>query len=257
LTLQYFLTLPLFHFLTAQTVQTISVLSALLKKTGTGIDMYELCRRKKIIQQKVVHIAKEKEKALLDGRIFMEAKELESLKQELKLPEWSPILIFAPNSVVVNWERDFKTWGYFSVALYQGIGRDKALESVENGMTEVLVCAHSMLQGTNDFGYLIGSKVKWKIVVMDEFHLLKNDKSQMAQNLKKLRDDHGSVIFGLTGTLMQNKHKELWVLIDLTRPEYLGEWNSFSVEYSKPIMLSRWARLIVKTRSIVFPIEEH
>jgi SNF2 family DNA or RNA helicase len=42
-----------------------------------------------------------------------------------------------------------------------------------------------------------------------------------------------------SGTLMQNRHDELFYLMDLVRPSLLGDWNSFNNDISKPITYAR------------------
>jgi SNF2 family DNA or RNA helicase len=49
--------------------------------------------------------------------------------------------------------------------------------------------------------------------VVDEFHGFKNGDAKLASNLRELRDECACAIVGLTGTLMQNDHKELWYVI--------------------------------------------
>lgn len=167
-----------------------------------------------------------------------DGKNIEVFK-ELALPEWSPVLIIAPNSVVPNWERDFKTWAHFNVAVYRGAGRASALESVENGIAEVLICGDSTIQGVHSFNALDSAIIKWKIIVVDEFHKFKNEEKHLATNLRRMRDRHGCVVLGLTGTLMQNNHKELWNLVDIVAKDFLGPWSRFEEEYAKSIQLSR------------------
>jgi SNF2 family DNA or RNA helicase len=41
------------------------------------------------------------------------------------------------------------------------------------------------------------------------------------------------------GTLMQNRHDELFYLMNLVRPNLLGDWDSFSNDISKPITYAR------------------
>ena len=76
--------------------------------------------------------------------------------------------------------------------------------------------------------------------MIDEFHTFKNEKSHLAKNLTIFRDKLSCVVIGLTGTLMQNDHKELWTLIDLTSKGYLGTWKEFEKKYANPIKWSRY-----------------
>jgi SNF2 family DNA or RNA helicase len=213
---------------------------ALFRKTGTDYDLAELKRRKKMVERRIEQTQHEKDKALLEGRIYREPAIDKDYLDELALPKWSPILIIAPNAVVANWIEDFDTWAHVSVAVYQGSGRAAALESVENGISEVLVCGDSTIQGVESFNALDSAKVKWKVIVVDEFHKFKNETKHLATNLRRMRDRHGCVVLGLTGTLMQNNHKELWNLVDIVAKDFLGPWGQFEDLFAKPIQLSRY-----------------
>lgn len=210
----------------------------MFRKTGTGLDLLELSRRKKIVEARIARIQSEKEKALMAGNAFIEKKDEDVLK-EIGLPAWSPVLIVAPNSVITNWVDDFKTWAHFSVAVYGGAEREAALESVENGVAEVLVCGHSMIGSSKHFQALKAAKVQWKVVIVDEFHVFKNVNKNLATNLRAMRDVHQCIVVGLTGTVMQNAHNELWNLVDIVAKDHLGPYTQFDMEYARPIKLSR------------------
>ena len=182
----------------------------------------------------------EQEKALMEGRIYRDNGMSKDFLKDLSLSEWSHVLIIAPNAVVANWVEDFKTWAHFNVAVYQGTERASALEQVENGIAEVLVCGDSTIQGVESFNALDSAKVKWKLIIVDEFHKFKNESKHLATNLRRMRDRHGCVVLGLTGTLMQNNHKELWNLVDVVAKDFLGPWSQFEDEYAKSIQLSRY-----------------
>lgn len=175
----------------------------------------------------------------MEGRIHRNDGMTSDFLKDLSLPQWSPALIIAPNAVVTNWVEDFKTWAHFSVAVYQGAERASALERIENGIAEVLICGDSTIQGVDSFTALDSAKVTWKIIVVDEFHKFKNETKHLATNLRRMRDRHGCVVLGLTGTLMQNNHKELWNLVDIVAKDFLGPWLQFEEEYAKSIQLSR------------------
>jgi len=162
----------------------------------------------------------------------------EDFSKGVDLPEWSPILIIAPNSVISHWMKDLKTWGHFSAVSYQGKGRDGALESVNNGLAEIMVAGHSMIGRVQDANKLIESK-PFKLVIVDELHKAKNEKTVAAKSLRKLRDEHNCVIIGLTGTVMQNRHKELWNAVDVVAPGYFGSIDDFEEDYGQAISLSR------------------
>jgi SNF2 family DNA or RNA helicase len=46
-------------------------------------------------------------------------------------------------------------------------------------------------------------------------------------------------VIGMTGTLMQNDHSELWNLVDLVETDYLGTYQDFNNRVSIPIKIAR------------------
>jgi SNF2 family DNA or RNA helicase len=68
---------------------------------------------------------------------------------------------------------------------------------------------------------------------------LQNKDGWLSTHLRKLKSDHRSLVLGMTGTLMQNDHNELWNLIDLVETGYLGTWEQFKSEVSIPIKIGR------------------
>lgn len=76
------------------------------------------------------------------------------------------------------------------------------------------------------------SDVKWNVVIVDEAHRLKNEKSKLYEaclQIKTLRR------YGLTGTIMQNKIMELFNLFDWVSPGSLGTREHFRDYYDEPL----------------------
>jgi DNA excision repair protein ERCC-6-like 2 len=174
------------------------------------------------------------QQALESGDLYRPVAESTDTSMEL---EWGPVLILAPSSVLDAWVTAFKVWGYFSVALYQKDARKDILENIKLGSVEILVAGHSRIQSDESATALC--KIPWKLVIIDEFHKMKNVNSCLSKNLRSLRDAHDSILLGLTGTMMQNDHKELWNQFDIISKGFLGRWEDFRDKISKPIMISR------------------
>ena len=126
-----------------KTIQVISFLSAIMKKTG---DKRDIDRRRK-------HVS----------RIQDTSKDW---KKRRVLPPanatWPTCLIIAPSSVVGNWEREFETvrailwiisptltvaqWGYFEVGMYVGgkNERSEVLHDFKLGRLDVRKCLHNL-----------------------------------------------------------------------------------------------------------------
>lgn len=195
-----------------KTVQVIGLLSALLKKKGDGSDLVELIRRKNIARKTLTDFQNFRDDALEQGNVPAMESAQEHLLRRNTLPDWAPILIIAPNSVLKNWVNDFATWGHFSVVEYRGENKESALEQIQLGGAEILLMGKSVTTSEGSFGAILNLKgnVRWKLIIVDEFHQFKTFNNKMANNLRELRNTHTRNVIGLTGTLMQNNHFELW-----------------------------------------------
>ncbi|XP_062105982.1 switch 2 [Humulus lupulus] len=145
-----------------------------------------------------------------------------------QLGQKGPVLIVCPSSVIRNWENEFSKWASFSVSAYHGANRDLVFEKLEACVVEVLITSFDTyrIQGRTL------SNVKWEIVIVDEAHKLKNDKSKLYEaclGIKTLKR------FGLTGTVMQNKIMELFNLFDWVAPGALGTREHFREFYDEPL----------------------
>lgn len=158
-----------------KTVQVMSLLSALFEKTGTALDVLAIQKRKELVKAFVQQRKRDVETALLQGRVMEASKSQDfSITQEMQLPaRWWPVLIVVPPTVLENWQNEFARFTHFSVAIYSDRGRDAALAQVTSGMAEVLLTKRSTYANPTDFQALNSIPVKWKLVVIDEFHIWK------------------------------------------------------------------------------------
>lgn len=209
-----------------KTIQIIALLAALLKKTGTGLDVLELKRRR----LRIAEIKRAIEDDLRCGKIVQR-----DIRSEAGLPAWSPVLLVVPPTLCRHWEDDLTKWGHFTVAtMKSGCNKARELEKISNGEAEILICARSLFHDTALL------EVDWKLVVIDEFHsLFKNVKGKLSYCLRKLKLRISGKVIGLTGTLMQNNHEELWNLVDLVEEGLLQTWIDFKESFADPIKFSR------------------
>ena len=82
-------------------------------------------------------------------------------------------------------------------------------------------------------------QVRWEYAVLDEGHIIRNPKAQVARAAKRLRAARRLI---LSGTPLQNHALELWSLFDFLMPGYLGTQLAFQREYALPIHASQGAR---------------
>lgn len=191
-----------------KTIQVISFLSAIMKKQGIVTDKN---RRRK-------HVSK-----LQDRKAWRERKELPPADAT-----WPTCLIIAPSTVVHNWEREFKTWGYFEVGMYNGTPteREAVLHDFKMGRFDVVMTSFDLARREID----ALDTLPWSCIIVDEVHRVKNETAKITvayHQFSCLRR------FGLTGTTIQNSYKEMWTILHWTNPDRLGtsrQWHGFVVK---------------------------
>lgn len=155
-----------------KTVQVISVLSAFLRKTGTGVDSLVLEERKKQVKEFKEKVATLEMDAMLGLGSFKPKEErIQLFRDNLNLPAYMPILLIVPSSVLDNWAYEFDLWGHFSVAMFRDSEREAALEAVLYGDAEVMVVGHKLFGMAAQFKKI--NAIPWKLCVVDEFHVFK------------------------------------------------------------------------------------
>ena len=72
------------------------------------------------------------------------------------------------------------------------------------------------------------SQIHWDLILIDEAHKLKNNQTQNYKLVKSLTKDRCLM---LTATPLQNNIYELWALLDLLHPGFLGTKTKFTEEF--------------------------
>ncbi|XVF20822.1 hypothetical protein REPUB_Repub12eG0035700 [Reevesia pubescens] len=149
------------------------------------------------------------------------------LKENQVRPK-GPVLIICPTSVIHNWECEFSRWASFNVSVYHGSSRELILEKLQANGVEVLVTSFDTFR----IHGIVLSEIKWEIVIVDEAHRLKNEKSKLYTVCLEITTCRR---IGLTGTIMQNKIMELFNLFDWAAPGSLGTREHFREFYDEPL----------------------
>ncbi|BFI27867.1 DNA excision repair protein ERCC-6-like 2 [Marchantia polymorpha subsp. ruderalis] len=137
-------------------------------------------------------------------------------------------LIICPTSVLQNWDQEIEAWGEFRVGTYFGLQREVVLGKIKAKEVEIVLTSHDTFR-------IHGEelcKIKWDLVIVDEAHRLKNDKSHLYMKCMQLPTKRR---FGLTGTVMQNTYLELFNVFEWATPGCLGSREHFKEYYSGPI----------------------
>uniref|UniRef100_A0A8C1MBF3 Chromodomain helicase DNA binding protein 1-like n=1 Tax=Cyprinus carpio TaxID=7962 RepID=A0A8C1MBF3_CYPCA len=127
-----------------------------------------------------------------------------------------PFLVLCPLSVLENWRQELERFcPSLSVICYTGDKERRAelqKELRNDQHFHVLLTTYEMC--LKDARYL--KSWKWKILVVDEAHRLKNQESLLHQTLKEVTRLHFHLL--LTGTPIQNNLQEVYSLLTFIQP---------------------------------------
>ncbi|KAM7270265.1 hypothetical protein ACFE04_029479 [Oxalis oulophora] len=145
---------------------------------------------------------------------------------------WGPHLIVVPTSVMLNWETEFLKWcPAFKILTYFGSAKERKLKRQgwmkPNSFHICITTYRLVIQDSKVF-----KRKKWKYLILDEAHLIKNWKSQRWQTLLNFNSKRRIL---LTGTPLQNDLMELWSLMHFLMPHIFQSHQEFKDWFSNPI----------------------
>ncbi|KAK9058759.1 hypothetical protein SSX86_023601 [Deinandra increscens subsp. villosa] len=145
---------------------------------------------------------------------------------------WGPHLIVVPTSVMLNWETEFLKWcPAFKILTYFGSAKERKHKRQgwmkQNSFHVCITTYRLVIQDSKIF-----KRKKWKYLILDEAHLIKNWKSQRWQTLLNFNSKRRIL---LTGTPLQNDLMELWSLMHFLMPHVFQSHQEFKDWFSNPI----------------------
>ena len=145
---------------------------------------------------------------------------------------WGPHLIVVPTSVMLNWEVEFKKWApAFKLLTYFGTAKERKLKrqgwSKPNAFHVCITTYRLITQDARVF-----RRKKWKYLILDEAHMIKNWRSQRWQTLLNFNSKRRLLI---TGTPLQNDLMELWSLMHFLMPHVFQSHSEFKNWFSSPL----------------------
>merc|ERR1719330_1528375 len=146
-----------------------------------------------------------------------------------------PYLIIVPLSTLSNWMLEFDKWAPSVVALaYKGSpqGRKGVQAQVKSGRFNALVTTYEYV--IKDKAIL--SKIRWKYMIIDEGHRMKNHHCKLTQILNTYYTSNNRLL--LTGTPLQNKLPEMWALLNFLLPSIFKACNTFEQWFNAPFAIT-------------------
>ncbi len=156
-----------------------------------------------------------------------------------------PALVVCPASVVHNWVREAERFVPSMRILVLGRGPERKKQRRRWQKFDLIVTNYALFRQDQDFWHDIGLRG----VIFDEAQNLKNPDAAVTRVARKLQAKHR---LALTGTPFENRALDLWSIVDLLTPGYLGSRSSFSARFDRTELPSHQRRLLAaKLRPIL------
>ncbi|OWZ18250.1 hypothetical protein PHMEG_0007693 [Phytophthora megakarya] len=134
-----------------------------------------------------------------------------------------PHIIIVPKSTVGNWMRELKRWCPSIKAFkFMGSKEERAVqrETVVKKDFDALVLSYEVAIIEKS----ILQKIKWRYLLIDEAHRVKNENSKLSRVVREFKVEHRLLI---TGTPLQNNLHELWALLNFLLPDVFSDAEDF------------------------------
>ncbi|KAI5170845.1 DNA excision repair protein ERCC-6 [Nematocida sp. LUAm3] len=146
------------------------------------------------------------------------------------------ILILAPNSVLNTWKNEWIKMKA-EVPLLILSANDKNIgETLRKSEGRHVVCMGYDLAQRKGKTLM---RMAFDILVLDEAQRIKNKETKISILCRRIDSRIKACI---TGTPVQNNLSELWSIVDMVSPGYLGDANRFKIEVEDPIRKSKLKR---------------
>jgi SNF2 family DNA or RNA helicase len=167
---------------------------------------------------------------------------LQELQSQPAAEVRGPFLIVAPLSLIGQWQSELASWAPdMNVVLYHGSADAREflvkeefyyteqfvpkanvskLKKLHITKFHVLITTFEVV--LKDIGVL--AKIKWRALLVDEAHRLKNSNSKLFEELAAVPRDYCVL---LTGTPIANATEELWALLHFANPTIFADKEDF------------------------------
>ena len=159
-----------------------------------------------------------------------------------------PSLLVCPTSIIGNWERELARFSpELSFYTHHGAGRKKDQAFLDAARTHDLVITSYALV-PRDLEYL--SRLSFAVIILDEVQNIKNAHTKQFQAVRSLSSQHR---IALTGTPVENHLTELWAIMEVLNPGFLGSLTTFQKTYANPIEKGGASEKAAELRRMIRP----
>jgi SNF2 family DNA or RNA helicase len=159
-----------------------------------------------------------------------------------------PTLVICPTSVVGNWRHELARFAPgLRVLVHHGSARASGDEFPTAAAShDVVLSTYSLMH--RDEASL--TQVKWDGVVLDEAQNIKNASTRAAQAARAIGANWR---VAMTGTPVENRLADLWSILQVINPGYLGSAEEFRREFVLPIERASDADATARLKALTAP----
>ncbi|XP_028404459.1 transcription activator BRG1-like isoform X2 [Dendronephthya gigantea] len=146
-----------------------------------------------------------------------------------------PFLVIVPLSTLSNWTLEFGKWCPSIISIcYKGSPncRRSLANQIRTGKFNVILTTYEYVM--KDKAVL--AKVRWKYMIIDEGHRMKNHHCKLTQVLNTYYSAPHRLL--LTGTPLQNRLPEMWALLNFLLPSIFKCCNTFDQWFNAPFAMT-------------------
>merc|ERR1712038_1864228 len=146
-----------------------------------------------------------------------------------------PYLVIVPLSTLSNWTLEAAKWApSMTTVAYKGspqLRRNIQVQMRANKFNALVTTYEYVIKDK-----AILSKIRWKYMIIDEGHRMKNHHCKLTQILNTFYTSNSRLL--LTGTPLQNKLPELWALLNFLLPSIFKACNTFEQWFNAPFAIT-------------------
>ena len=152
-----------------------------------------------------------------------------------KKKNMGPYLVIVPLSTLSNWILEAQKWApTMATVAYKGspqLRRTLQVQLRANKFNTLVTTYEYIIKDK-----AILSKFRWKYMIIDEGHRMKNHHCKLTQILNTYYTAGNRIL--LTGTPLQNKLPELWALLNFLLPSIFKACNTFEQWFNAPFAIT-------------------
>ncbi|NEU29711.1 DEAD/DEAH box helicase [bacterium LRH843] len=160
----------------------------------------------------------------------------------------SPFLLICPTSLLYNWSHECEQFApSLRVFIHHGGTRLKEDELESLMEWDVIITSYQLAVRDAELFH----SITWNGLLLDEAQHIKNAETKQRRVIKGISAHHR---IALTGTPIENRLRELWSLLDVLNPSYLGTYHDFQASFIKPIERDRDEKQLTKLQKLIHPL---